>query len=138
MTLFYAAAHALVRRGGRYLVTRRSADNDYMPLKWDLPGGTVEPGETLEDTLVREVFEETGLKVEVRGVVHVYTDRYSLPARQTFQCIYACDHVAGEVRLNPGEHVAFAWLDGAELPGLDAIGFLADFVHCGRFTTTGT
>ena len=135
MTLFYVAAHALVRRAGRYLVTRRSADNDYMPLKWDLPGGTVEPGETLEDALIREVFEETGLKVEVRGVLHVYSDRHTLPARQTVQCVYACDHVAGEVRLNPSEHTAFAWLDAGDLRSLDAIGFLADLVHSGQFTT---
>jgi 8-oxo-dGTP diphosphatase len=49
-TRFFAAAHALIKNNeGKYLITKRSNDNDYMPDKWDIPGGTVEPGESPED-----------------------------------------------------------------------------------------
>lgn len=40
-------------------------------LSWSLPGGSREPGETLEETVVRETREETGLEVVVEGIVAV-------------------------------------------------------------------
>ncbi len=41
---------------------------------WGLPGGAVEPGETVHDAVVREVFEETGLHVEPLRLIGVYSD----------------------------------------------------------------
>jgi 8-oxo-dGTP diphosphatase len=54
---------------GVVLIKRR-----YEPLagRWSLPGGTVEVGETLEEALVREIEEETGLTVTVGPVVEVF------------------------------------------------------------------
>ncbi len=58
------SCHALVRSGDRVLLVRRARP----PLEgyWGLPGGGVELGETVEDAVVREVKEETGLDVNVR------------------------------------------------------------------------
>ena len=50
------------------LLTRRS-DNG----RWCLPGGGMDPGESVEETCIREVLEETGLEVEVTRLVGVYT-----------------------------------------------------------------
>ena len=54
---------------GVVLIKRR-----YEPLagRWSLPGGTVEVGESLEEALVREIAEETGLDVDVGPVVEVF------------------------------------------------------------------
>ena len=129
MTNFFVAGHALIEQEGRYLVTRRSESNKYMPLKWDIPGGIVKPGETVEDAIRREVSEETGLAIQVRHVVYVYSNRDQLPVRQTFQIVYLCKYRSGEVRLNPSEHDMYLWLDYSDIAGLDMIAFLRELTR---------
>ena len=53
---------------GNILLTRRE-DN----AKWFLPGGGMDPGESAAEACIREVFEETGLEVEVKKLVGIYT-----------------------------------------------------------------
>jgi mutator protein MutT len=65
-----AASAVVVNEAGELLLQRRS-DNG----QWALPGGTMDLGETLAQTVVREVKEETGIEVEVTGVVGIYTDQ---------------------------------------------------------------
>ncbi len=54
---------------GRVLLIRRRDDGT-----WGLPGGGVEPGETWAACAVRECWEETGWRVELRGLAGVYSD----------------------------------------------------------------
>ena len=60
---------AVVIDGGRVLLVRRGQE----PLKgeWSLPGGALELGETLQQGVVREVLEETGLTVVPAGIVEI-------------------------------------------------------------------
>lgn len=53
----------------RVLLTRR-ADNG----RWCLPGGHLDPGESVEEACVREVFEETGLRAQVTRLIGVYSN----------------------------------------------------------------
>jgi 8-oxo-dGTP pyrophosphatase MutT (NUDIX family) len=53
---------------GRILLTKRS-DND----QWCLPGGAVDPGETVSEACEREVLEETGLQVRVKRLIGIYS-----------------------------------------------------------------
>lgn len=64
------AASAVVTddTGGILLVRRGDSGN------WALPGGTMELGETIAQCAAREVLEETGLRVEIDGIVGIYTD----------------------------------------------------------------
>ena len=54
---------------GRMLLVRRCDTGD-----WELPGGHVDPGESASDAAVRETAEESGMTVEVTGLVGIYTD----------------------------------------------------------------
>ena len=58
---------------GKFLLTRR-ADNG----QWCLPSGGIEPGESVEETCIREVFEETGLNVKIKRLIGVYSNRDQL------------------------------------------------------------
>ena len=84
---------------GRVVLIRRGKE----PLRgrWVIPGGTVELGETLQDALVREMQEETGILVRPREVVLVF-DRIQRdgPSVEYHYVIidYACDYLSGELR----------------------------------------
>jgi 8-oxo-dGTP diphosphatase len=59
---------------GRALLVRRG--NEPLLGEWSIPGGTLELGETLEEGVAREVFEETGLRVRVLELIEVFDRIY--------------------------------------------------------------
>ena len=84
---------------GRVVLIRRGKE----PLRgrWVIPGGTVELGETLQEALVREMQEETGLVVRPREVVLVFDriERQGSSVEYHYVIIdYACDYVSGDLR----------------------------------------
>jgi 8-oxo-dGTP diphosphatase len=129
MTHFRAAVHGLIERDGTYLVTKRSPLNDYLPLKWDIPGGYVESGETMEQALLREICEEVSITVEIMKPLMIYTNLSQLPEKQTFQAIYLCQYQSGSVKTTPEEHDAFLWVPLNALESLDSVPFLRAFAE---------
>ncbi len=65
---FRVAVYAVIMQDDEVLLAHRR-DIDW----WNLPGGGMETGETVEEAMCREVREETGLEVEVEGLVGVYS-----------------------------------------------------------------
>ncbi len=63
------ASALVVDDSGRVLMQRRGDSGN-----WSLPGGIMEVGETLEECAVRETKEETGLDIEITGLLGIYTD----------------------------------------------------------------
>ena len=91
------AVVAVIERNGKILIQKRPSTGLLADL-WEFPGGKREPGETLEEALVREVREELGVKVrDARRLVtvqHAYTEyRVTLHA-------FACD-IVGEPKADP-------------------------------------
>ncbi|WP_432829730.1 NUDIX hydrolase [Dactylosporangium sp. CA-092794] len=93
------AANAVVVNDAGELLLIHRADND----NWSLPGGGMEPGESMTDCAVRETFEETGIHVEVTGLVGIYTDpRHVIvytsnnEVRQEFSIVYTARPLGGE------------------------------------------
>jgi ADP-ribose pyrophosphatase YjhB (NUDIX family) len=97
-----AAASAIVTNNESAILVHRRTDNDL----WALPGGGMEFGESISDTVVREVREETGLRVAVKYVVAVYSDPKHVFAytdgevRQEFSICVACETIGGELKIS--------------------------------------
>jgi len=86
---------AVIRKNGRFLLGKRPEGGMLAGL-WEFPGGKVEPGETHEQALVREVKEETGIEVRVGGRIATVDHAYSHFTIRLHA--YACEHVAGKPR----------------------------------------
>jgi ADP-ribose pyrophosphatase YjhB (NUDIX family) len=106
---------ALVRRDGKVLLVRR--DRPPFAGKWSLPGGLVEAGERLEDAVVREVREETGLvvarprRIDVEEAID--RDESGRTAGHYVLVVFAADDPAGAI--HAGDDAAEArWVDAAE------------------------
>lgn len=104
---------------GRILMIRRT-DNDL----YAIPGGAQDVGETIVQTVVREVREETGITVEVIALVGIYSDPEHVIAfsdgeiRQEFSICFRANQVGGEIRTS-SESKEVIWVEPEQLDELD-------------------
>ncbi|MBH1934276.1 NUDIX domain-containing protein [Streptomyces sp. AV19] len=111
---------AVVRNEAGDILLIHKTDNDL----WALPGGGHEIGESIADTVVREVEEETGIRVEVLDVSGLYTDPGHVMAyddgevRQQFSICFRARPVGGELRTS-SESKEVRWVPPTDLDGLD-------------------
>lgn len=101
-------------RGGRVLAARRPAHKSQGGL-WELPGGKVEPGESDEAALARELEEELGVRIAVRGRLGEALHRY--PDREILLVGLHGVLLSGEPLAR--EHSELAWVDACGLHALD-------------------
>jgi 8-oxo-dGTP pyrophosphatase MutT (NUDIX family) len=106
----------------RILLTRRT-DNG----QWCLPGGAMEPGESAVETCEREVWEETGLRVQVGRLIGVYSNRDVLVEYadgNRFQIVvlsFEARVISGELSLS-NETTDYGYFTWAEIEKMDLIG----------------
>jgi 8-oxo-dGTP diphosphatase len=87
---------ALIVRGDELLVCQRTKHQS-MPLKWEFPGGKVEPGEKPEDALHRELEEELGIKATIGR--HVETIRHVYNGGSAFELhFFLVEKFSGEIQ----------------------------------------
>lgn len=108
---------AAIIDSGRVLVAQRQrSDVAYKSLKWEFPGGKIEPGETEQEAIVREIREELDCEIEVIDLLPEMSHEY--PDFVLCMTICIC-------RLCPGEtpkcleHNALAWQTDSTLAELD-------------------
>jgi ADP-ribose pyrophosphatase YjhB (NUDIX family) len=104
---------------GRLLVIRRT-DND----RHAIPGGRHELGETMTQAAIREVIEETGITVEITGLIGIYSDPGHVigysdgEVRQEFSICFRGRPVSGEPRTSD-ESTEVRWVERGELDSLN-------------------
>ncbi|WP_121808228.1 (deoxy)nucleoside triphosphate pyrophosphohydrolase [Mucilaginibacter kameinonensis] len=104
----------IVNADGLVLAAQRSATMN-QPLKWEFPGGKIEPGETAEACLIREIKEELHVDIEIVSSLPANTHQYP---NFTIQLIpFVCRIIASEILLK--EHLDFKWVAKDELLVLD-------------------
>jgi ADP-ribose pyrophosphatase YjhB (NUDIX family) len=114
------AVTVFVMNGEGEILLERRSDNG----RWGMPGGVQEIGESITQTVVREVREETGIDVEVTGLVGIYTDPGHVivfsdgEVRQEFSMCFRARQVGGAVAVR-GESREVRWVPAGQLGSLD-------------------
>jgi 8-oxo-dGTP diphosphatase len=126
VTVVVAAA---IECDGRYLAARRTKP-DWAAGRWEFPGGKVEPGETEEQALVREIREELGVDIEVKRRI---PGEWPLHDDLVLH-LYAATLIAGEPA--PLEqHDEIRWVTPSEFDGIDWLPSDVDAVRSLREAT---
>ena len=115
VALFPVVAIALVDADGRLLVQQRPAGKPMAGL-WEFPGGKIEPGETPEGALIRELKEELDIDVEAACLAPACFASEPLDGRALVLLLYICRKWRGQPQ--PIEGGALKWVRPVELHGL--------------------
>ena len=111
---------------GKVLILKRSTDSKTNPGKWELPGGKVNQDESFDHALIREVYEETNLKIELDHVVGA--SEQNLHIIRAVHIIMSGKIIEGELTLS-SEHEGYAWVLMETLSDYELADWLEDYVN---------
>lgn len=115
-TTLRVAAAALIDARSRVLVAQRPAGKSFAG-QWEFPGGKLEPGESPEAALVRELAEELSITVAAADLAPLVTIRHPYPDFDLEMIVFTATHWTGTPRGAEGQ--AIRWATVATLAGLD-------------------
>lgn len=101
------AVGVLLRPDGRFLLTSRPVGRVYAGY-WEFPGGKLEPGESVEQALVRELREELGLEIGAAGVARWREQRVDYPHALVHLHFCRVTSWRGELQMREGQNAVWA------------------------------
>ena len=105
---------AIIENNGKFLIARRKKGK-HLEYKWEFPGGKIEPGETPEECLTRELKEEFGIIAEIADFITESIFNYG--DRKVRLLGYRAKYVSGEFKLNAHDEVR--WVSRNEFNEFD-------------------
>lgn len=125
--LHIIAVTGVVINGDKFLAGQRSFDEIAFPGLWVVPGGKVENGKSIEETLFEEIREEAG--VEVKNIFYVGNFLFLRPdSYHVIGLEFGCEYVSGKPE--PGDDMlSMIWLTLDEARKLDFIPGVLDYVQ---------
>jgi len=107
---------AIIYFEDKILCTQRGPSKyDYIHHKYEFPGGKVEPGETNEEAIIREIKEELGM--DIKNPTFFTQVNHDYPDFRIIMDAYKCNVSSKSLKLK--EHIDFKWLNESELNELD-------------------
>ena len=104
---------AIICKDGAYFATQRGYGE--FEGMWEFPGGKIEPGESAEEALKREIQEELGVDITIDKFL--CTTDYDYPSFHLTMHCYLCSIVSGEIELR--EHKSARWLTKESLDSVE-------------------
>lgn len=104
---------AIIHHDGAYFATQRGYGE--FEGMWEFPGGKIEPGESREDALKREIQEELGVDIYIKELL--CTTEYDYPTFHLTMHCYLCSVASGEIELQ--EHKSAQWLTAETLDTIE-------------------
>jgi 8-oxo-dGTP diphosphatase len=127
---------ALIVRENRILICQRTR-HQTMPLKWEFPGGKIEPGEHPEQALQRELEEELGIHATIGRKVATIRHDYNSGSSVELH-FFLVEEFAGQIQNRIFHDVR--WVSKEEMPAYDFLQAdvaLVQDIACGRLNLTG-
>lgn len=112
LKLLLVVACALIDKDGRVLIAQRPEGKGMAGL-WEFPGGKIEAGERPEETLIRELEEELGIRVKEPCLAPLTFASFPYPDFHLFMPLYVCRRWEGVVEAK--EHAALKWVRATKL-----------------------
>ncbi|HRE80458.1 MAG TPA: (deoxy)nucleoside triphosphate pyrophosphohydrolase [Opitutaceae bacterium] len=103
----------LLERNECVLIAQRPP-HKHLGLAWEFPGGKVEPGELLQQSLAREIQEELGCTLTI--LAELPTREHAYPALTIRMTPFVATLAPGSAEPSPNEHIALAWVRLEDLP----------------------
>lgn len=116
--IFNFSVACITNERGEILLQKRSDKEEL----WGFPGGAMEIGESVEESLIREVNEETGLTVNVEYLIGIYSkyfvDYSNGDRAQSISCFFKCNVLSGDLVIDNKETFDLRFFDKKDIPKL--------------------